>query len=265
MPRPALAAPGVARRPHPRERPAAAPVDDAELAVLQSPRRRLPRPGRRARRRRDARGRARGGGARARRVRRASRTTSLLRAGPSELYTPGSVNAAFPADTARGDFDGAFAAAAVQVDATYSTPAQHNNPMEPHATLAVWEGGELTLYDSTQGAPAARDAIARVFGLDREQVRVISPHVGGGFGSKGTPRPSVRARRDRARRRRAAGQARASRGSRCSRSPATGRRRSSAAARRRARRPADRDRARRRRADLDGRASSPSRPRPRRA
>ena len=115
----------------------------------------------------------------------------LLRHGHPKLYRPEVVNPSFPPDTARGDFDGAFDAAEVRVDATYTTPAQHNNPMEPHATLAVWEHGALTLYDSTQGAPAARDAIARVLGLDREHVRVISPHVGGGFGSKGSPRPSA--------------------------------------------------------------------------
>ena len=108
-----------------------------------------------------------------------------------KLYTPEKVNPNFPSETSEGDVDGALAAAAVVVDETYSTPAEHNNPMEPHATLAVWSGGDLTLYDSTQGAPRARDAIAGVFDLPPERVRVISPHVGGGFGSKGTPRPTV--------------------------------------------------------------------------
>jgi xanthine dehydrogenase YagR molybdenum-binding subunit len=108
-----------------------------------------------------------------------------------KLYTPEKVNPNFPSETAEGDVDGALAAAAVVMDATYSTPAEHNNPMEPHATLAVWSGGDLTLYDSTQGAPRARDTIANVLGLEPERVRVISPHVGGGFGSKGTPRPTA--------------------------------------------------------------------------
>ncbi len=108
-----------------------------------------------------------------------------------KLYTPEKVNPNFPSETSEGDVDGALAAAPVVVDETYSTPAEHNNPMEPHATLAVWSGGDLTLYDSTQGAPRARDAIAGVFDLPPERVRVISPHVGGGFGSKGTPRPTV--------------------------------------------------------------------------
>jgi xanthine dehydrogenase YagR molybdenum-binding subunit len=108
-----------------------------------------------------------------------------------KLYTPEKVNPNFPSETSEGDVDAALAGAAVVVDETYSTPAEHNNPMEPHATLAVWSGGDLTLYDSTQGAPRARDTIANVFGLEPERVRVISPHVGGGFGSKGTPRPTV--------------------------------------------------------------------------
>ncbi|HET9720186.1 MAG TPA: xanthine dehydrogenase family protein molybdopterin-binding subunit [Solirubrobacteraceae bacterium] len=117
---------------------------------------------------------------------------TLLRSDHPELYTPETVNPSFATDTDQGDVDGAFARAEVRVDVTYGTPWQHNNPMEPHASIAVWESdGSLTVYDSTQGATAARQTIARVFGLDVQQVRVISPHVGGGFGSKGTPRPVV--------------------------------------------------------------------------
>ncbi|HEU0315941.1 MAG TPA: xanthine dehydrogenase family protein molybdopterin-binding subunit, partial [Solirubrobacteraceae bacterium] len=113
-----------------------------------------------------------------------------LRADHPDLYAPETVNAGFPTDTGQGDFDRAFAGAAVRVDETYETPTAHNNPMEPHASLAVWdEAGDLTVYDSTQGAPRARETLAEVFGLDPGRVRVISPHVGGGFGSKGTPRP----------------------------------------------------------------------------
>jgi xanthine dehydrogenase YagR molybdenum-binding subunit len=114
-----------------------------------------------------------------------------LTAGHPKLYTPEKVNPNFPSETDEGDVDAAFAGAAVVVDETYTTPAEHNNPLEPHATLAVWSGGDLTLYDSTQGAPRARDTIAGVLGLDPGRVRVISPHVGGGFGSKGTPRPTA--------------------------------------------------------------------------
>ncbi len=112
-----------------------------------------------------------------------------LRADHPRLYKPDKVNPNFPTDTAEGDVDAALGGAEITVDETYTTPAQHNNPMEPHATVAVWEGGGLRLYDSTQGAWNAAQAIAKVFGLDAGRVRVISPHVGGGFGSKGTPRP----------------------------------------------------------------------------
>ena len=75
-----------------------------------------------------------------------------LRADHPRLYKPDKVNAGFETDTEHGDVDAALAAAEVGVDATYTTPADHNNPMEPHATVAVWEAdGGLTLYDSKQG------------------------------------------------------------------------------------------------------------------
>jgi xanthine dehydrogenase YagR molybdenum-binding subunit len=116
----------------------------------------------------------------------------LLRADHPGLYKPEKVNPNYAPDTEEGDFDAAFASAEVTIDCTYETPAEHNNPMEPHATLAVWhpEGG-ITLYDSNQGVGPVKTTVAKAFGLEPDQVRVISPHVGGGFGSKGTPRPHV--------------------------------------------------------------------------
>ena len=115
-----------------------------------------------------------------------------LRADHPGLYTPDKVNPNFPAVTEYGDVAAGLAAAAVRVDTTYTTPVQHNNPMEPHAALAAWDpGGGVTIFDSTQGPSADRDTIARVLGLAAERVRVIAPHVGGGFGSKGTTRPHV--------------------------------------------------------------------------
>jgi len=116
----------------------------------------------------------------------------LLTADHPDLYTPDKVNPNYPAVTEQGDFDSAFAVAEVAIDRTYETPAEHNNPMEPHATLAMWhEDGGVTIYDSNQGATIVKNTVARAFGLAPEDVRVISPHVGGGFGSKGTPRPHV--------------------------------------------------------------------------
>jgi xanthine dehydrogenase YagR molybdenum-binding subunit len=112
---------------------------------------------------------------------------AVLRADRDDLYTPERVNAGFLTDTEEGDFDEAFLSAAVTLDETYTTPIEHNNPMEPHTTVAVWEAGDLTLYESTQGAHSVRKAVARAFGLDRDRVRVVAPYVGGGFGSKGLP------------------------------------------------------------------------------
>ncbi|MGE2715424.1 xanthine dehydrogenase family protein molybdopterin-binding subunit [Mycolicibacterium litorale] len=107
------------------------------------------------------------------------------------LYTPDEVNPSYPSDTDEGDVDAALASAEVTVDQTYSTPIEHNNPMEPHACIAMWttEHGRptITMYDSTQGVHAARKALAPIFGLEPDQLRIIAPHVGGGFGSKGAP------------------------------------------------------------------------------
>jgi xanthine dehydrogenase YagR molybdenum-binding subunit len=116
-----------------------------------------------------------------------SRHDAVLRADRDDLYAPKVVNAGYPTDTDDGDAQAAFAAADVKVDATYSTPMEHNHPMEPHATVALWEPPRLTLYDSTQSVHSVRATIAKTLGLDIEQVRVVSPYVGGGFGSKGEP------------------------------------------------------------------------------
>ncbi|ASW56510.1 xanthine dehydrogenase family protein molybdopterin-binding subunit [Plantactinospora sp. KBS50] len=107
------------------------------------------------------------------------------------LYRPDKVNPSYPTDTALGDFDAGFAAAEFRVDATYRTPAYHNNPMEPHATTARWQDGRLLVHDSNQGSAGVQTTLARLFGLPREAVRVINEHVGGGFGSKGYPKAAV--------------------------------------------------------------------------
>jgi xanthine dehydrogenase YagR molybdenum-binding subunit len=112
-----------------------------------------------------------------------------LRPAHPGLYRPDTVNPGLPTDTEQGDVAAGLAGAAVTVDATYSTPVLHNNPMEPHAALAEWDGDRLTIHDSTQGPTDDGETIARVLGLPPAQVRVVSPHVGGGFGSKGSTRP----------------------------------------------------------------------------
>jgi xanthine dehydrogenase YagR molybdenum-binding subunit len=87
-------------------------------------------------------------------------------------------------DSQRGDADAAFASAPVTLDQTYVTPSETHNPLELHATTAIWEGATLTLYDASQGVVNLRGVLAQMFGLPKEHVRVISKFIGSGFGSK---------------------------------------------------------------------------------
>jgi xanthine dehydrogenase YagR molybdenum-binding subunit len=89
----------------------------------------------------------------------------------------------------RGDADAAFASAPVQLDQTYITPTEAHNPLEIHATTAMWDDSGLTLYDSSQGVVNLRIILAEMFGLPKERVRVISKFVGSGFGNKLFPWP----------------------------------------------------------------------------
>ncbi|MGY1715365.1 xanthine dehydrogenase family protein molybdopterin-binding subunit [Geodermatophilus sp. SYSU D01106] len=107
------------------------------------------------------------------------------------LYAPEKVNPSYDTDVVQGDVDAELAASAVVVSHTYATAMVHNNPLEPHASTALWDGSSLTLWDSTQGVHPDRKAVCTVFGLEEEQVRVVCPYVGGGFGSKGTPHANV--------------------------------------------------------------------------
>jgi len=88
------------------------------------------------------------------------------------------------AETKVGDFDGAFASAPVTLDATYSTPDQSHAMMEPHASTALWEGDKLTIYTSNQMIAWGKGDVAKTLGLKPEQVRLVSPYIGGGFGGK---------------------------------------------------------------------------------
>lgn len=84
----------------------------------------------------------------------------------------------------RGDADKAFAAAPYKIEAEYVHGAEHHNPMEMHASTVIWEGKDkLTVYDKTQGVTNSQGYITKIFGLSKKDVRVMSPFVGGGFGS----------------------------------------------------------------------------------
>ena len=114
-----------------------------------------------------------------------------LRSDRDDLYAPDHINPSFDTDSIHGDVDAALASAAVTLDATYTTPMEHHNPLEPSATIAISANEGLTIYCATQGVHVIRETVASLFGLDPLQVRVISPHVGGGFGSKWATHPDV--------------------------------------------------------------------------
>ena len=83
-----------------------------------------------------------------------------------------------------GDFDAAFSSAAIRLDETYTTPAESHSMMEPHASLAAWDGDSLSLWTSNQMINWGRGAMAKAFGIPPENVRLESPYIGGGFGAK---------------------------------------------------------------------------------
>jgi len=83
-----------------------------------------------------------------------------------------------------GDADGAFAGASVKIDARFTFPPQHQNPMELLATVAEWHGESLVIHESTQAAEAIRHGVATALDISADRIRVVSPFAGGGFGQK---------------------------------------------------------------------------------
>jgi xanthine dehydrogenase YagR molybdenum-binding subunit len=107
-----------------------------------------------------------------------------FRAAAPCAHNPGRIGGGEPADSSVGDFESAFANAPVKIDATYTTPYQNPAAMEPHATMAVWEGDRLTVYMSAQLTTSPQEGLARTFNIAKENVRIITRYVGGGFGGK---------------------------------------------------------------------------------
>ncbi len=114
-----------------------------------------------------------------------AREAALTRFADGTLVKPKDIHGK-PPDTMRGDAASALAGAALRVDNVYTTPIEHHNPMEPHATIATWDGDRLRVYDGTQGTTPARGRIAGIFGLPIENVEVVTKFTGGAFGSKGS-------------------------------------------------------------------------------
>jgi xanthine dehydrogenase YagR molybdenum-binding subunit len=113
-----------------------------------------------------------------------TKPTLDMRAMKSSGYVPKGSEKRYDSD--HGDIAAGLATGDVRMDATYSTPIENHNPMEPHATTAVWENGKLTVYDATQYVIGDRDTVAKTLGLAPDDVRLVSYFVGGGFGCKGS-------------------------------------------------------------------------------
>jgi xanthine dehydrogenase YagR molybdenum-binding subunit len=90
-----------------------------------------------------------------------------------------------PAKVVRGNPEQGFTSAEVKIEETFTTPVEHHNPIEPSATIAIWEENKLTVYDATQGTYGTKNALAKTFDISPEQVQVICQFIGGAFGCKG--------------------------------------------------------------------------------
>ena len=102
-----------------------------------------------------------------------------------ERFVPQAVGVGNPSAMRRGDVETGLAIAATRIDATYQTPTQYHNAMEPHAIVAAWEGDTLSIDTPSQGLAMAQGRIAGLFGIAPDQIQIRSPFLGGGFGSKG--------------------------------------------------------------------------------
>ncbi|GAA2253624.1 xanthine dehydrogenase family protein molybdopterin-binding subunit [Streptomyces indiaensis] len=186
----ALAVPGVLAVLSHENAPRLAEPDDPTLAVLQNPR--VPHRGwfvaLVVAETLEA---ARAGAAAVRVTYDAEAHDVVLTASHPGVYVPEEASGGQPAVREQGDPDGAFGSSAARVDVAYRVPPLHNHPMEPHTSTARWEDGRLLVHTSSQGTGAVRVVLAKLFDLPEERIVVTAEHVGGGFGSKGTPRPDV--------------------------------------------------------------------------
>jgi xanthine dehydrogenase YagR molybdenum-binding subunit len=102
-----------------------------------------------------------------------------------ESFVPPAVGIGNPSEMQRGDVRAGLTAASKRIDATYETPAQYHNAMEPHAIVAVWDGDNLSIDTPSQGLAIAQGRLAGLFGISPDKIHIRSPFLGGGFGSKG--------------------------------------------------------------------------------
>jgi xanthine dehydrogenase YagR molybdenum-binding subunit len=126
----------------------------------------------------------------------ASLVRTTYRADTPTIDMVGALSSAYPSmpriygrespTSRRGDLQAGLAAADTRIDEVYTTPMETHNPMEMHATIALWEGDKVTLWDATQNVYGVRGTVAKSLSIPPENVRVISHFVGGAFGGKGS-------------------------------------------------------------------------------
>jgi len=109
-----------------------------------------------------------------------------LKAEKSSAQAPAPAQFGPPPETLVGDFEDAYATAEVKLDETYTTPDQSHAMMEPHAAIAKWDGDKLTCWCSIQQLNWGVRDLGNILGIPKENIRLISPFIGGGFGGKGT-------------------------------------------------------------------------------
>jgi xanthine dehydrogenase YagR molybdenum-binding subunit len=102
-----------------------------------------------------------------------------------EAFVPPAVGVGGPSEMRRGDVEAGLSAASKRIDATYETPTQYHNAMEPHAIVAAWDGDNLSIDTPSQGLAMAQGRLAGIFGIPPDKIHIRSPFLGGGFGSKG--------------------------------------------------------------------------------
>jgi xanthine dehydrogenase YagR molybdenum-binding subunit len=102
-----------------------------------------------------------------------------------EAFVPPAVGVGNPSEMRRGDVEAGLSAASKRIDATYETPTQYHNAMEPHAIVAAWDGDNLSIDTPSQGMAMAQGRLAGIFGISPDKIHIRSPYLGGGFGSKG--------------------------------------------------------------------------------
>jgi xanthine dehydrogenase YagR molybdenum-binding subunit len=102
-------------------------------------------------------------------------------------FVPPAVGVGNPTEMRRGDVEAGLKAASKRIDATYETPIQYHNAMEPHAIVAAWDGDALSIDTPSQALVMAQGRIAGLFGISPDKIHIRSPFLGGGFGSKGFP------------------------------------------------------------------------------